>query len=151
MHYTGMSAMRMFPSIRYDPTLFVASILIATLASVAALGIALRLRGRVSGFAIAARLGSSVVMGAAISGMHYTGLAAARFAPGSFCRAARSPGLGNDTLGIVIGCVANVAGHDRMRIEVADNGDGIQEQNLTRLFAHGFTTIHLPIEGRPAA
>lgn len=29
---------------------------------------------------------------------------------------------------------------DRVRIEVADNGVGIREENLTRIFAHGFTT-----------
>jgi signal transduction histidine kinase len=31
-------------------------------------------------------------------------------------------------------------GHDRIRISIADNGIGILPENLTRIFAHGFTT-----------
>jgi signal transduction histidine kinase len=31
-------------------------------------------------------------------------------------------------------------GHDRVRLTVADNGIGIPEENLTRIFNHGFTT-----------
>ena len=31
-------------------------------------------------------------------------------------------------------------GKDRVRIEIADNGVGIQPENLTRIFSHGFTT-----------
>src|SRR5262249_34873541 len=44
MHYTGMAAMRMFPSIQYDPLLFATSVMIAVLASLAALWIAIQLR-----------------------------------------------------------------------------------------------------------
>lgn len=33
-----------------------------------------------------------------------------------------------------------VNGDDRVRIAVADNGIGIPAENLTRIFAHGFTT-----------
>src|SRR6202000_1149868 len=86
MHYTGMMAMRMSPGIAYDPLLFVASILIALLASFTALTIALRLRHDVSRFAILAKLASAIIMGLAITGMHYTGMAAAQFTPNSFCR-----------------------------------------------------------------
>jgi NO-binding membrane sensor protein with MHYT domain len=106
MHYTGMMAMRMSPSISYDPRLFLISVLIAVLASIAALGIALQLRGRVSAVAMLARLGSAAVMGVAITGMHYTGMAAASFAPGSVCLAAASGGLQSTTLAIVIGCIS---------------------------------------------
>ena len=87
MHYTGMAAMRMTPGIDYDPTLFTASLLIAVGASAAALWIAFNLR-RNTPYVRLARGGAAMVMGVAIVGMHYTGMAAARFADGSFCGAA---------------------------------------------------------------
>ena len=89
MHYTGMAAMRMFPAIRYDPLLFWLSILIAIAASITALEIAFRLKiENTSEFLTAKKIGSAVVMGVAIAGMHYTGMASAYFAEGSVCMAA---------------------------------------------------------------
>ncbi|AYZ64555.1 histidine kinase [Burkholderia multivorans] len=88
MHYTGMAAMQMQPGIRYDPALFAASIGIAVLASTAALWLAQALRTRHAGFAIARRVGAATLMGIAISGMHYTAMAAAHFAPNARCGAA---------------------------------------------------------------
>ena len=86
MHYTGMAAMQMQPGIDYDPLLFAASLLIAVGASVAALWIAFRLR-RTTPYVRQIRGGAAVVMGIAIVGMHYTGMAAANFPDGSFCGA----------------------------------------------------------------
>jgi NO-binding membrane sensor protein with MHYT domain len=104
MHYTGMYAMGMSPAIEYNPPLFVASVVIAMAASLAALWMAFQLRQRRSRLSILARLGSAVVMGLAITGMHYTGMAAARFAPGSVCLAVDSTGgMGNATLALSIG------------------------------------------------
>jgi diguanylate cyclase (GGDEF)-like protein len=87
MHYTGMAAMRMHPGIDYDPTLFGASLLIAVVASGAALWIAFHLRQHTP-YVRLIRGGAAMIMGIAIVGMHYTGMAAARFADGSFCGAA---------------------------------------------------------------
>ncbi|SDB64298.1 diguanylate cyclase (GGDEF) domain-containing protein [Pseudomonas sp. NFACC23-1] len=84
MHYTGMAALRMQPGIDYDPTLFGASLVIAVGASAAALWIAFRLRQNTPHVRLA-RAGAAVVMGVAIVGMHYTGMAGARFSDGSFC------------------------------------------------------------------
>ncbi len=106
MHYTGMGAMRMSPPIVYHPPLFIASVIIAIVASLAALWIAFQLRHKRSGLAIVAKLGSAVVMGLAITGMHYTGMAAAQFAPGSVCLAVDSTGgMQNATLALIIGIV----------------------------------------------
>jgi diguanylate cyclase (GGDEF)-like protein len=89
MHYTGMAAMRMTPAITYIPSIFALSILIAVAASGAALWIAFHLRRNSSKIRLL-RAGAAVVMGIAIAGMHYTGMAAARFPAGSICTAAHT-------------------------------------------------------------
>jgi NO-binding membrane sensor protein with MHYT domain len=83
MHYLGMAAMRVSPPVEYDIPLVAASIGIAFLSSLAALTLAFRLRRRYSRGAVFAKLGSAVVLGLGIAAMHYTGMAAARFAPGT--------------------------------------------------------------------
>ncbi len=71
MHYTGMASMRMAGGeISYIAWLVAASIAIAVVAATAALWLAFNLRGQWQ------RFGSAFVMGAAVSGMHYTGMAA---------------------------------------------------------------------------
>ncbi|CAM2156556.1 Uncharacterized signaling protein PA1727 [Pararobbsia alpina] len=106
MHYSGMAAMRMTPGITYDPALFGASVLIAVIASGAALWIAFQLR-RDGEHTRKLRMGAAVVMGAAIVGMHYTGMFAAQFPAGSFCGAALH-GVSNVWLAFVI-IVATIA------------------------------------------
>jgi diguanylate cyclase (GGDEF)-like protein len=84
MHYTGMAAMQTHPPITYDPAIFSASVGIAIAASHAALWIAFTLRSD-STWMKYAKLGSAVIMGLAITGMHYTGMAAANFAADTIC------------------------------------------------------------------
>ena len=88
MHYTGMAAMHMTGvTLFHLPLPFAASIVIALAASAAALMIFHRLE-RLDGGALKSRLqiAAGLMMGAAICGMHYTGMAAAVFVPESgFC------------------------------------------------------------------
>ena len=70
MHYLGMEAMSMPDSMRYNPTLFAASVVIAIVAGTAALWAGTRVRS------IGATLVASLIFGVAVSGMHYTGMAA---------------------------------------------------------------------------
>ena len=100
MHYTGMAAMRMFPGIDYDPLLFATSVLIAIGASFAALWVAFSLP-RMSGGKHWHKTAAASVMGAAITGMHYTGMAAARFAPNAMCLSS-GPRLDANWLAITI-------------------------------------------------
>ena len=85
MHYMGMAAITVVPPILYDPLLVAISILIAVAASFVALRLFFRLREGKTVYQWLTRIAAAAVMGLAICGMHYTGMAAARFVPGSFC------------------------------------------------------------------
>src|SRR5450755_2253260 len=74
MHYVGMSAIRVQASLTYSPVLVAASVVIAVIAGTAALCAALRLD------TLWSTVVASLIMGIAISGMHYTGMAALRVA-----------------------------------------------------------------------
>jgi NO-binding membrane sensor protein with MHYT domain len=105
MHYTGMAAIQIVPAIRFDPALVAASIAIAVTASFVALWLFFALRGGRSGRLRLARIGAAVVMGLAIAGMHYTGMAASMLAPGSYCYGGGAA-LDNNWLAVMIGMIA---------------------------------------------
>lgn len=79
MHYVGMSAILV--DLSYDPLMFTLSIVIAIVASIAALWLSFYFRGGKESSAGWKKLGSGVIMGAAIVGMHYTGMFATNFHP----------------------------------------------------------------------
>ena len=70
MHYIGMAAMKMPDTVRYNNVVVVLSVVIAVVAGTAALWAALRLA------TVGSTLVASLIMGVAVSGMHYTGIAA---------------------------------------------------------------------------
>src|SRR5438132_1622944 len=74
MHYTGMAAMRGHAELSYDPLFVALSLVIAIGASTVALWLACRTTDPWQ------KLAAAVVMGLAISGMHYTAMRAAIFA-----------------------------------------------------------------------
>jgi len=83
MHYLGMAAMRMPARIEWRPELVGLSIVIALAVSSTGLWVALRDRDGRGASGLRRRIAAAVVIGLAISGMHYTGMAAARFLPRS--------------------------------------------------------------------
>jgi NO-binding membrane sensor protein with MHYT domain len=89
MHYIGMAAMVMPDTMRYSYTLVALSIVIAVVAGTAALWAALRLSR------VWSTLAASLIMGVAVSGMHYTGIAAMRVyaSPGTGAMAGMGGGV----------------------------------------------------------
>ena len=81
MHYSGMAAMEMAPLLRYDPTMFALSIVVAVLLAMISLWIKFGIASAIKSKKMLGKhvVLASVVMGLAIAGMHYTGMAAARF------------------------------------------------------------------------
>ena len=79
MHYIGMAAMQMSATINYDPALFLLSIAIAVVASIAALLLLIQCRDKTGTKLYRWKIFSSVIMSVAILALHYTGMAAARF------------------------------------------------------------------------
>jgi diguanylate cyclase (GGDEF)-like protein len=78
MHYTGMAALMFEPGIIWNWNWIMLSVVIALAASTAALWLAFKLRQGGGRLALM-RAGAATVMGFAIAGMHYTGMAAASF------------------------------------------------------------------------
>lgn len=72
MHYLGMAGMRLQGRIEYDTLTVALSVLIAVVAATSALWAAVSVHG------FLASLGASLVMGLAVSGMHFTAMAAVR-------------------------------------------------------------------------
>lgn len=81
MHYGGMAAMRITPSIQYDSFWFALSIVIAVAASGAALVITRQVRNVPERYAFWVKTGAALIMGLAICGMHYAGMEGAIYAP----------------------------------------------------------------------
>jgi len=97
MHYVGMAAVRANCVIDYSSPLVAASVLVGIGASILALWLGFNLKGRNNALAAAA-----VVMGLAISGMHYTAMAAATFLPVDVLLTFSAPVLGPHLLAIVV-------------------------------------------------
>ena len=99
MHYLGMAAIRVPDSLTYNPALVAVSVVIAVVAGIAALWAALRLN------TLWSTLVASLIMGVAVSGMHYTGMAALRVqaAPGLAVNTSATASAGAFLLPLILG------------------------------------------------
>ena len=96
MHYIGMTAMMLTPVILWNVPLVATSALIAILASALALRVFFSMR-QVRGLRAHLIQGvAALIMGTAIVGMHYTGMAAASFPAGAVCETTN--GIGGHNL-----------------------------------------------------
>jgi NO-binding membrane sensor protein with MHYT domain len=82
--------------VSYDGSIVALSVGIAMVASMAALWLAFNLRGKLQ------MLGSALVMGVAVCGMHYTGMSAMELTQGDTLPAGFEQGLRGEHLGLVI-------------------------------------------------
>ena len=80
VHYIGMAAMRLGAVCRFNPLLVTLSLGLAIVFSVFAFLLTFDLREETKGTPLR-KIASAAVMGAAISGMHYTGIASVSFIP----------------------------------------------------------------------
>ncbi len=85
MHYIGMASLELAPGIRWNGWLVAISAAVAAGASAAALLIFFWLRRLSARQARWGQFAAALVMGAAVAGMHYTGMAAAGIAENSIC------------------------------------------------------------------
>lgn len=122
MHYLGMSAMEMSPSIAYDWKLVGLSAIFAIgLSGVAIFTMRFLIDHSLDSVWI--KLSAAFVLGLAISAMHYTGMWAANFVPGSICLAAGK--LNSTQMPILVSIPAVIillvsiftAYYDRRRVE----------------------------------
>ncbi len=157
MHYTGMAAMRMPADIRYDPVLVAISVLIAIGASIVALWLAFRTTVSWRGVLAA------IAMGSAISGMHYTGMAAATFiAAPEMDGAGGKPALEQTGLALAIAAITFVilllalvaSAFDRKLVarsrELKERNQQLRQANdeLVAVLDQGLFASYLNTEGR---
>ncbi len=106
MHYTGMAAMQMAAYISYRMDLLLLSVVLAIVASITALRLAFYLEQSHADNKVWYKMGISVVIGFAIIGMHYLGMAAANFYPED--KITQGYGLELQNLAIIIAAVSIV-------------------------------------------
>ena len=143
MHYIGMFAMRMPATMEWDLRIVVLSAVVAVVLSLVALRLSFRLHA-VSGKRFGShRIAAAIIMGSAIAGMHYTGMAAA-----TFVAAVRDPNTGlrlsGDAVGgdaiavitlLVSGFAAVLAFIDR-RFAAQDSALALSQRRLSMVVAN---------------
>lgn len=140
MHYTGMHAMQMNPAIDYNVAGVAASIFIAIVASIVALWLAFTLRTDHSIMGHVKKAGAAVIMGLAISSMHYTGMEAARFGVGSVCMA--TGGIDNEWLGVLVGMAALSLLTITLLLSAVDSRLAARTASLVHSLSHANRKLH---------
>src|SRR5258708_30262905 len=150
MHYTGMEAMREHVELRYDGVFVMLSLIIAIGASTVALWVAFRTTD------LGQKLLAAVVMGLAISGMHYTGMRATIFTVhGPVHEAQVNAGLDQTKLALAVAgftliilAFASVASlFERKRAEEALRQAQANLAHVSRVMTLGEVTASISHEG----
>ncbi len=123
MHYTGMAAMRVPGNLAYSLPIVTVSVAIAVTAATVALWLTFRQNS------VWQKLAAAAVMGLAVAGMHYTGMAAATFTAeeaGAHAAHAADVGLSQQILALY------VAGATFMILFVAMLASAFEQQRVQR-------------------
>jgi NO-binding membrane sensor protein with MHYT domain len=148
MHYIGMAAIRVPDSVSYNPGLVVASVVIAVIAGIAALWAALRLDSLFSAFV------ASLIMGVAVNGMHYTGMAALHVQadPGATVSTSATASAGAFLLPLILG-LSSIGFIFSAVIALSPTAaEIVEESELMRRIGHSQATRYEPqgLSARPA-
>ncbi|MHB9798619.1 putative bifunctional diguanylate cyclase/phosphodiesterase [Pseudomonas sp. MT3] len=107
MHYTGMAAIQAPPAQHYDPPLVALSVLLAILVAYAALVLTPVLNRQPAQRQWIYQVAASLLLGSAIAGMHFTGMAALTLTLPSWVVPGEDPTQGNAIqLGLMVGLLA---------------------------------------------
>ena len=177
MHYTGMSAMQVDALVRYDPTLFFASLVVAVVLAI----IALQTRDLVGRLPFVGsnhlrEVAGALILGLAVAAMHYTAMASTY----CFAETAHAPGVDasdNSLFAAIVALIASrvllmailavlfdrrVAAEASLRQEAMDSHRQTSEQlfqaqkmeavgQLTGGVAHDFNNILMIVLGNAGA
>lgn len=139
MHYTGMAAMIMDANLRYTPGLFFLSVIIAITASGAALWMVFSLERYKRKFRNVWQMIAALIMGAAICGMHYTGMAASVFIPYPICRHDLHQSF--DMLALAIAITTSVIFGIALAIAIYHKEQGVKTKSMAYAFPRKLLTL----------
>ncbi len=107
MHYTGMAAVTFSPAPDWSKPWLLASFVVAVAVSLVALVLLTRLSWDRGEDRLGINLGAAALMALGICGMHYTGMAALRLQPGTFC-ISRPDAIPGEFLGPVVALIVTL-------------------------------------------
>ena len=157
MHYTGMAAMRMEALVRYDPTMFAASIVAAVVFAV----IALKVRfwfghPRIERVTTVRQVGAALTLGFAVTAMHYTAMASTFCFPAADLARSRSglqPGMFATIVTVAAALVLLAAIATMMIQRLRESEESFRylfEKNPNAMWVHDRETFRI-IEANEAA
>jgi len=132
MHFLGGMAMQVAPPIRHEHGLFSLSVLIGMVAATAALWLTFLPRRDLAPATILRKASSAVLMGAAIVGMHYTGMTSVVFSPDTVSTAS-APEVSSNVLAVIVAVCSGLIVTTTLLLGMLDARIALQAEKQVRL------------------